>query len=87
MCEIRNFCKKKIQNSFFASNNFVSEGRSNTICVFLTCFTHLPTSQTYFGESPNVGLRPLSATRAQSCAIVYFCGLLGPFVRGIFVTK
>ena len=45
------------------------------------------------GESPNGGvpsnggLRSLSATRAQSSAIVHSCGLLGPFLKGIFVTN
>ena len=44
------------------------------------------------GESPkwrlsNGGLRPLSATRAESSAIVRICGLMGPFAKGIFAAK
>ena len=34
----------------------------------------------------NGGLRPLSAICAQSSTIVHFCALLGPFVRGTFLT-
>ena len=37
------------------------------------------------GGLPNGGLRPLSATHAQSSARVHVCGPLGPLVTGMFV--